>query len=197
MINWSKNRAQCGRKQVQSETFLGDVSDCVSLIPESIDTPVLKKVRDFLEEYDIPPGYLPDEAYEGEPVKEIHLTKGKPEHGTYGTPAFFLTRVKSRIRWQLNDSIYNYAFLCNQKPIHKDSKITELEKQNEGVCEAFYEPLSRAKKLGEELDEEKWDEKEMASKIKDEYYKEWVEETAWDLTEKELKEAINLPEWLK
>jgi len=185
-------------KTLYGYASIDDVANCLSIIPRELDTPVLKEIRNIVEEYGGTPEYPGEELDKiGDPIKLKNLVIGKDKswgtHELLYTPEEQLLNVKSRIRWGMNDFPYHLISECNQKLEREGHPVSTetgriVNRDGSQPCHVVPEVMFKMRELGRELEKEDWDEKEMASQIKGLSHQKWIEQNAWDLTDIELKD---------
>ena len=200
MIDWKKElgKNSC-YKNFYGYSDISDIPNCLSIIPEEIDTPILKEIREKIEECGGRPSYPGMEIDRiGDAIKMKKLVIGKKTDYGSANPEDILRYVKSRIRWMVNDFPWHLIQQCNQRieiePIPGGTEYQTRETgnivNNEGkqLCQVSNDILW-FRDIGRELEKEEWDYKAMSGKIKDLAHKNWVEQNAWDLTQDELKDV--------
>lgn len=193
MIDWKKElgKNSC-YKNLYKGTTLDDVANCLSIIPEEIDTPVLIEIRKIVSDYGGHTTYPGNELVEvAEPIKLKHLVVGRPlpwRTDKLDPPEDVLSDVKGRIRWAMNDAPYDILRTCNQRFEWKDNKQTNRIVNADGMqpCSVLDDAIIKMRELGDMLSEENWDFKKMVSNIRELSHKTWISQNAWDLTKDEL-----------
>ena len=187
MTKWKERKEICGFK-LGREPTLNDVANCISLIPESIDTKGTRKVREYLDEKEIYPKLYYPEVYAEKPISEANLIIGSKDDIKHR-----IETIKDTIRWQLNDAPYTYMSTCSQDGKWEETKddgmitreLVGTEKDHKGVCAVKDDDILKMCELSNKISKEDWDIGMMAEKIGDELFKEWKHTRAWDLSDEE------------
>ena len=165
MVDWNKYIGQYPCYEIDSDfrTF-NDVAGCLALIPQQLDTPVLKEVRSFLEKYDRKPKYHGSKFEHNEDnIRLKDLILGKTRTFGHSEPKDQLYSVKSRIHWGLLDSPINLIMGCNQDIKWKKMPLTEYSykwemesiiSDDNTLCSVNEEMFFKARELGEALSRE-------------------------------------------
>lgn len=184
-------------KTMYGQASIDNVANCLSIMPQELDTPVLQEIRDVVAEYGGRPAYFGEEFERiGDPIKLKHLIAGKETNYGFNKPDYELGSVKSRIRWGMNDFPYILIGDCNQKMERKGyPQLTEtgriINREGSQMCHVVPEIMLKMRELGRKLEDEDWDMDEISSKIKEISQKNWIEQNAWDLSPEELNQ-INI-----
>jgi len=187
MTKWKERKGTCGLK-LERDPTLNDVANCLSLIPESMDTKGTRKVREYLDEKEIYTKSHFSELYQEKPVIQADLIIGSKDDIKHR-----IRTIKDTIRWQLNGTPFAYMSMCSQKAKWEEtkddgmitSKLVGTEKDHKGVCTVKDDDILKMCDLSDEIGKEDWDIGMMAEKIGDELFKEWKYTRAWDLSDEE------------
>jgi len=198
-IDWDKLLTESYCFDLDSDfRNLRHAAGCVAIIPKQLDTPALRKIRNFFDKNGIYPIQLLHSEY-----AMNHMTPAKefiPQKGEFPKEQEDkLHRVKMAIVWNLNDAIYNAARECMQKVRTKkvpygDSDSCHTTEPAEivnwpdttPICNCNFPLLREAQLISDELNAENWDTRRMVGSMRKIYSRNWVRNTAWDLDKDEL-----------
>ncbi len=157
----SEFKKNMGIRKIYEGTALCDVKNAIEYLP--FDTPVLNKIRNFLEKHDIRQCLRTGEAYSTS-IEDEELYK-KPE----------VRSIAYILKMNLLDtgSSIGYSGFCR---LSKECKVE---------CERVAEEI---RNLGEELEKEvrTWDAEDMNKRLVWKLFKKWKDQYAWDFTAKEV-----------
>ena len=202
-MEWNKYLGQYPCYEADSDfRTLDDVAGCLALIPQQLDTPVLKEIRVFLEKYNRKPKYHGSNFEQNdEHIKLKDLLMGKihapgKSYEYFNDSEEVLKSIKNRIRWGLKDAPINLVLGCNQKiqwtkiPINETMYREDYGDIIDGVgtplCHVEKEMLLTADALSDALNKEQWDVHAMTYSLKAQVHQNWIKENAWDFTKDEL-----------
>jgi hypothetical protein len=198
-MDWNKYIGQYPCYAVDGDfRSFNDVAACIGLIPKQIDTPVMKEIRLFLEDYDRKPTYHGSDFENNEEhIRLKDLLKGQQrKYGHYDTGEL-LERVKSRMSNYLESSAINLVVGCNQDIVWKQVALENglvrhewddiKDSSGKPLCKVSKELVMRARDLSDAIGAEKWDIPAMTYSLKEHIFQNWIKENAWDFTADEIK----------
>ena len=185
---------------------LRHAAGCLAVIPREIRTPALTKLRQFFEKTQIYPRYLlhTDLIQNSYSFRNL-VVGGRDSLEKPLEPDEILHRIKWALYYHLNDAVYNIAVDCNQRVImgkkydkgttsawtNYPSDVKNRPDSTE-ICKSNFPLLKKAYELAGELQDERWNTKEMVKKMEGFVNRKWIKEHAWDLNQNELKQ-VDLP----